>query len=115
MLDTPKRLTLDDWQPETFAVVLGKLLTERGQLDDQSLERARRLAAEGGARLDHVLTQLGLVSDRALAEAMAQILGLRLVAPADYPDAPILPDRLRAKFLRKARALPIQLSENSVT
>jgi general secretion pathway protein E len=115
MLDTPKRLALDEWQPDSFAVVLGKLLTEQGQLDDVGLERARRVAAEGGKRLDHVLTQLGLVSDRALAEATAQILGLKLVTPADYPEAPILPERLRAKFLRKARALPIGLGERTVT
>ena len=61
-----------------------------------------------------VLTQLGLVSEYALAEGLAAILALRIAKPADYPENPILPERLRLKFLRKIRAVPVALDEQSI-
>src|SRR5262245_25938755 len=100
---------------EAFASSLGDLLVEQGTLDAASLDRGRRLADESGRRLDKVLPQLGLVSERALAEATARLLGLKLAAPADYPAEAILPERLRVKFLRKSRALPISLTERTLT
>jgi general secretion pathway protein E len=87
-------------------------LVASGAVDNRTLERARRVAHETGGRLDRVLTQLGLVSERGLAEALAQLVAAPLVGPADYPDAPLFVDRLRAKFLRKVRAMPIAASED---
>jgi general secretion pathway protein E len=86
---------------------LGPALIESGALDQRTLERARRVAAETGGRLDRVLTQLGLISERGLAEALARLVSAPLIAAADYPDEPLFVDRLRPKFLRKAHALPI--------
>jgi len=106
---------LDEWSAEGFAEALGALLLKQGRVDDKSLERGRRLAAEGNGRLDAVLTQLGLVSERSLADATAQLLGLTVAGPADYPAVPVLPDRLRPKFLRKARALPIAIDERTIS
>src|SRR5262249_42159974 len=100
---------------EAFASSLGDLLVEQGTLDAASLDRGRRLADESGRRLDKVLPQLGLVSERALAEATARLLGLKLAAPADYPAEAILPERLRLKFLRKSRAIPIALDDRTIT
>ena len=86
---------------------LGPALVESGAIDHRTLERARRVGAETGGRLDRVLTQLGLISERGLAEALAQLVAAPLVGPADYPEEPLFVDRLRPKFLRKAHALPI--------
>ena len=86
---------------------LGPALVESGAIDQRTLERARRVAAETGGRLDRVLTQLGLISERSLAVALAQLVSAPLVSPADYPDEPLFVDRLRPKFLRKVHALPI--------
>jgi general secretion pathway protein E len=86
---------------------LGVKLVDSGAIDRRTLDRARRVAAETGARLDQVLTQLGLVSDRGLAEALAQLIAAPLVGAVDYPDAPLLHDRLKPKFLRRVRAMPI--------
>ncbi|MDB5361881.1 MAG: type secretion system protein GspE [Rhodospirillales bacterium] len=86
---------------------LSAVLLERGLVDDKTLERARRVSGETGQRLDSVLTQLGLVSERGLAEALAAFLGLPLVAADRYPETPLLVDRLKARFLRKVHALPI--------
>jgi general secretion pathway protein E len=94
---------------------LGAVLVEGGAIDRRTLERAGRVAAETGGRLDHVLTQLGLVSERGLAEALAQLLGAPLVSTADYPDTPLFVDRLKSKFLRKVRALPVASTNGRAT
>ncbi|MGH7044774.1 MAG: GspE/PulE family protein [Stellaceae bacterium] len=93
---------------------LGPTLIASGAVDQRTLERARRVASETGGRLDRVLTQLGLVSERALAEALAQLFAAPIVAPADYPDTALFVDRLKAKFLRKAHALPITDGDGAV-
>ena len=51
----------------------------------RTLERARRVAAETGGRLDRVLTQLGLISERGLAEALSLLVSAPLVAPGRLP------------------------------
>ena len=94
---------------------LGASLVDGGAIDRRTLDRARRVAAETGARLDQVLTQLGLVSDRGLAEALAQLIAAPLVGAADYPDAPLFHERLKPKFLRRVRALPIAASDGRAT
>jgi general secretion pathway protein E len=88
---------------------LAHLLVAQGQCDLKTLERARRVAAESGQRLDSVMIQLGLVSERGLAEAYAALLGTRLVTPDRFPDEPLFPERLTTRFLRAARAMPIAL------
>ncbi len=93
---------------------LGPALIGSGAVDQRTLERARRVASETGGRLDRVLTQLGLVSERALAEALAQLVAAPVVTPADYPAAALFVDRLKPKFLRKAHALPIADNEDAV-
>jgi general secretion pathway protein E len=94
---------------------LGAILVAQGFLDHRSLDRARRVAAETGGRLDRVLTQLGMVSERSLADALAQLVGARVVRAGDYPEEPLYFDRLKPKFLRKAHALPIAESPEGVT
>ena len=93
---------------------LGPALVESGAIDHRTLDRARRVGVETGGRLDRVLTQLGLISERGLAEALAQLVSAPLVTPADYPEEPLFVDRLRPKFLRKAHALPIVDGEEVV-
>src|SRR5271169_901248 len=90
---------------------LGPALIDSGAVDSRTLERARRVASETGGRLDRVLTQLGLISERGLAEALAQLVAAPIVRPADYPDTALFVDRLKPKFLRKVHALPIIESE----
>jgi general secretion pathway protein E len=86
---------------------LERALLDHGGLGAESLARARRVCRETGDRLDVVLTRLGLASERAVAEALGEALGLPLARAADFPGAPVLEDRLNARFLRGARALPL--------
>ena len=101
--------------PGDLVAKLGVSLVDSGAIDRRTLDRARRVAAETGARLDQVLTQLGLVSDRGLAEALAQLIAAPLVGAADYPDAQLFHDRLKPKFLRRVRAIPIAASDDRAT
>jgi general secretion pathway protein E len=101
----------DTRDPGDLVAKLGSSLVDSGAIDRRTLDRARRVAAETGARLDQVLTQLGLVSDRGLAEALARLVAAPLVGAADYPEAPLFHDRLKPKFLRRVRAMPIAASD----
>ena len=86
---------------------LGELLIERGKLDRAGLERAKRLREGQGERLYQLLPKLGLVSERDVAQAIADRLGLSLVTSNDIPDLPLLEDKLSPRFLREAHVLPL--------
>jgi general secretion pathway protein E len=86
----------------------GQHLVAHGKLSEAGLERARQVADESHERLETALTRLGLVSDRDLAEALAEFLDLALVGSNDFPEAPLLEDRLSRKFLRERHVIPIE-------
>jgi len=90
-------------------------LIAQGQLGADALARAGEISAETGEKLEIVLPRLGLVSERALAEAFAAVLKLKLLTPADYPSTPLLEDRLKAKFLHDARVIPVSDEAGVVT
>ena len=90
---------------------LGEILIERGRLDQANLDRALRLQSESGERLGSLLVTLGLCAQRDVAEALAAQLALPLVDASGYPEFPILEERVSARFLREARALPVREDE----
>src|ERR1700733_6440700 len=85
---------------------LGDILLRQGHCDQRTLERARRVAADSDQRLDVVLIQLGLVSERGLAAASPSLLSIPVASANRYPPLePVLPGRLSAEFLRHTRAV----------
>ncbi len=86
---------------------IGKLLIERGKLNAADLDRARRVQQETPERINVILTQLGLVSERDMAEALALYLDLPLVTAADYPTQAIFEDQISTKFLKEYRIIPL--------
>jgi general secretion pathway protein E len=94
-------------QAKDFGDSLAELLVGQGRLDAAGLDRARRLARDQGERLDRVLTKLGVVSERDMAEALAELLGLPLVGAEDYPEAPVLEHEVSTNFLKSARVIPL--------
>ncbi len=95
---------------------LGDILLRQGHCDQRTLERARRVAIDSGQRLDVVLIQLGLVSERGLADTYADLLSVPVATAERYPPSePVLPDRLGATFLRHARAIPLAADAETVT
>jgi general secretion pathway protein E len=94
---------------------LAALLLERGQCDARALERAWRVAGESGQRLDVVLPQLGLASERDIAEAYAALFATAVATAERYPEAvPEAAARLGARFLRAARALPLAVADGAL-
>jgi general secretion pathway protein E len=93
---------------------LGEILVERGRLDQANLDRALRLQSESGERLGSLLVTLGLCAQRDVAEALAAQLALPLVDASGYPEFPILEERVSARFLREARALPVREDESEL-
>ena len=89
------------------AEAVAALLLAKGRCDARTLERGRRVAAESGKRIDQVLIQLGLVSDREMAGIYADLLDLSVTPPERYPAEPLLPEHLPVRFLRHARAIPL--------
>ena len=95
--------------------LLADLLLQAGHCDSRTLERGRRVAADSGQRLDAVLIQLGLVTERGLAEAYATLLDRPIAAPDRYPaDTPLLPEVLAPRFLRQARAVPVAIHDDTL-
>ena len=94
---------------------LGEILIERGKLDEAGLERALRLQQETHEKLGSLLVTLGLVAQREVAEALALQLDLPLVEAKGYPELPVLEERISARFLREARALPLFEDEDELT
>ena len=86
---------------------LGELLIERSKLDRPGFERAKRLREGQSERLYTLLPKLGLVSERDMAQAIADRLGLPLVTPCDIPDLPLLEEKLSPRFLREVHVLPL--------
>ncbi len=93
-----------------------QFLVERGRLKETDLARGRRLHAEdaGGTRLTSLLTRLGLVSERDMAEAMSELLDLPLLSVRDFPDAPPTNVQLSVRFLKQQHVCPIAETEEEV-
>jgi len=88
---------------------LGEILVERGKLDPANLDRALKLQeGESREKLGVILQRLGMVSGRDLADALADQLDVPIAAAADFPELPLLEERLSAKFLRDAQAVPLR-------
>ncbi len=108
--EPPAPPPIDD--PDAAMAALTQILVERGLVDMRTIERARRVAAESGQRLDSVLIQLGLVGERGLAESFASLLRVPVATSDRFPEEPLLPERLKPKFLRKVHAVPIAVERD---
>ncbi len=86
---------------------VAELLVASSKLQPAALERARRVSAETGERLDAALTKLGLVSDKDLAQAIARTAGLELARDSDFPREPLLEGVLSPRFLRQVQVVPL--------
>ncbi|WP_295431346.1 type II secretion system ATPase GspE [uncultured Thiodictyon sp.] len=79
----------------------------RGKLTPGDLARARRLADDGGEPLLRMLVRLGLVSERDMAQAASEVLGLPLADSSQFPSEPVAEGVFSLRFLKDARVLPI--------
>lgn len=89
-------------------------LLARGRLKEADFTRARRLHEEsGGGSLIALMTRIGLVSERDVAEASAEVFDLPLLSAKDFPESPpavLLPVR----FLKQQHICPIGESDDHI-
>ena len=83
-------------------------LVTRGRLDAVHRERVLALRRERGESESVIITRLGMMSEREMAECLAAFLDVPLAAPGDYPASPLFAAALRPDFLARARAVPLQ-------
>jgi general secretion pathway protein E len=84
-------------------------LVARGRLKDSDLGRARRLHEESTeGTLTTLMARLGLVSERDLAEAWAELLQVPLLAARDAPELPPAELELSLRFLKQQHVVPVQ-------
>ncbi len=92
-----------------------QLLTESGKLDTAGLQRAERAMKAGSEGLHILLPKLGMVSEKDVADALSETLGLDLAAAGDYPDLPVHGEALSANFLKASRIVPLDDSDQALT
>lgn len=89
------------------SAALMAILRREAAMPEEALARARLVEAETGETLDKIVTRLGLISEDALAGALADALGLPLVDAGSFPAETATVPELSAPFLRDRRALPL--------
>ncbi|HFD12386.1 MAG TPA: type II secretion system protein GspE [Crenotrichaceae bacterium] len=81
--------------------IFANLLVEKGKLGKAELRKAQRLAVQSQQdKLPALLLKLGMVAERDVTDALAEVSGLPLVEKADYPDIPPLEDSISPRFMK---------------
>ncbi len=99
---------------------LGELLVARARLDNANLDRALKVQEAGREstgsteRIGSVLTRLGMVSGRDLAEALAVQHGWVIVEAAEFPELPVMEEAISPRFIQESRAIPVSENEQEV-
>ncbi len=97
-----------------MTATLGDILISSGKLAADQLERVRNLQAEKGGLLGPLLVQLGFVSERDLAAALAESLGSPLAEKKDYEEPAEVDGQISPEFLRKHHLVPLRVSHEEV-
>jgi general secretion pathway protein E len=93
---------------------ISQQLLTRGRLKEADFGRARRLHEESGGSLIALMTRIGLVSERDVAEASAEVLNLPLVLAKDFPETPPTNAMLSPRFMKQHTVCPVAETEQSV-
>jgi len=96
---------------------LGEYLVDAGKLNPANVERACRLQheQEQWEPLGTILTKIGLVSERDVAESLSAQLGLPLAERKDFPDELPIDTRISHKFLRHNRTLILDEEDDQLS
>ncbi len=94
---------------------LGEILIERKLISEEDLERALELQKERGDKLGKTLVDMGFVAMRDVLAALADQLGVPLVAIDGPPSVSSETEALSPRFLRQSRCLPVGRDDHTVT
>jgi general secretion pathway protein E len=96
---------LDGRNPAFIQAFLESLVTS-GRLDRGASDRAAQAQVQTGQRIDVVLSQLGLIAEPAMLDALSQLASIPLVTP-DPAGTLDVNERLSADYLKRHRLLPV--------
>jgi general secretion pathway protein E len=94
---------------------LGEILIERKLISEEDLERALDLQKERGDKIGKTLVDMGFVAMRDVLAALADQLGVPLVAIEGPPSVSTETEALSPRFLRQSRCLPVGRDDHTVT
>lgn len=112
-----------------FYETLSTRLLDQEKLNQSDLARVQRLMEQieegslsalvmreyaGSDGLPEFLIRLGLCSDKDIAAAIADITGLSVAQPKDYPVAPILEETISTRFFKEYKLVVIENHPESV-
>lgn len=89
-------------------------LMARGRLDAVHRDRVLALRRERGESESVIITRLGMIDERDMAECLAEFLEIPLAGPGDYPGARCGPAGLTAEFIERAQALPLKDTDDGL-
>ncbi|MFZ2004810.1 MAG: hypothetical protein WAV02_06970, partial [Stellaceae bacterium] len=89
-------------------------LMARGRLDAVHRDRVLALRRERGESESVIITRLGMIDERDMAECLAEFLEIPLAGPADYPSTCRGPAGLTAEFIARAQALPLKETDDGL-
>jgi general secretion pathway protein E len=94
----------------------GEILLAAGKLDPGNLDKALLLQQqEPASRIGEILVRLGLIGHGDVARTLSAQFELPVLAPDQYPEFPILEERVSTRFLREVRALPLAEDAEQLT
>ena len=99
---------------EGVAKELCQLMISQGRLRQEDLNRGRAYQEQHGGHLLTLLVRLGLVSERDLAGAQAELLNLTLLTDKDYPDEAPEPSGISVRFMKQQHIVPFKVSDDEV-
>ncbi|MBD8526455.1 type II secretion system ATPase GspE [Pseudomarimonas arenosa] len=93
---------------------ISRQMLSRGRLKEADLGRARRLLEESGGSLIGLMNRIGLVSERDVAEAVAEVMQLPLLSSKEFPEQPPANVQLSLRFLKQMHVCPVAESDTSI-
>ena len=99
---------------EDRAAELCRLMVEQERLREEDLNRARAYRDQHGGNLLTLLVRLGLVSERDLARAQSELMGIDLISDKDYPeDGPQIED-ISVRYMKQQHLVPIRIDDERI-
>jgi general secretion pathway protein E len=102
-----------DAVPDTVQALLDGLV-QSGATTTVAVERAFRASELSDARVDQVLTKLGLVKEDQIALAWSNLLQIPFLEASDFPVDPVCTNKLSPRFMRDAGLIPVCEDERSI-
>src|SRR3712207_574110 len=95
-----------------YGVLLGELLVRNGALSTDSLDDTLQRQASTGRRLGVLLTEMGFVTERDVARALAEQVGLPMVDLTRIAPDPEVAALLGESRARSLQAIPLTVLED---